>query len=79
LLTYPNPVVNDVRITLPNAWQGKPVMLQLYNSTGVIAKTIQLGSASQTELMQLNGLSKGMYVVKAICGEESAQQRIVKN
>lgn len=79
LLTYPNPVVNDVRITLPNTWQGKPVMLQLYTSAGVIAKTIQLGSASQTELMQLNGLSKGMYVVKAICGEETAQQRIVKN
>jgi len=79
LLTYPNPVVNDVRITLPNAWQGKPVMLQLYTSTGVIAKTIQLGSASQTETMQLDGLSRGMYVVKAVCGEEAAQQRIVKN
>jgi len=29
--------------------------------------------------MQLDGLSRGMYVVKAVCGEEAAQQRIVKN
>ncbi|RYF77995.1 MAG: T9SS type A sorting domain-containing protein, partial [Chitinophagaceae bacterium] len=79
LATYPNPVVNDVRITLPNAWQGKPVMLQLYTSNGTIAKSMQLGSAGQTETMTLNGLTKGLYIVKAVCGEETAQQRVVKN
>ncbi|HEY0039396.1 MAG TPA: T9SS type A sorting domain-containing protein [Flavisolibacter sp.] len=79
LSTFPNPVVNDVRITLPQAWQGKPVVLQLITTNGTIAKTIQLGAASQTETMSVSNLLKGMYVVKAICGEEAAQQRIIKN
>jgi hypothetical protein len=79
LTTYPNPVASDVRITLPNSWQNKPVMLQLYTANGTIAKSIQLGSASQTESMMLSGLAKGLYVLKATCGQETAQQRIVKN
>ncbi len=79
LSTFPNPVVTDVRITLPAAWQGKQVMLQLYSANGTIAKSIQLGAASQTETMPVGGLIKGLYVVKAMCGEEWAQQRIIKN
>jgi hypothetical protein len=79
LTTYPNPVASEVRITLPDAWQNKPVTLQLYTANGTTAKSIQLGSASQTESMMLSGLAKGMYVVKATCGQETAQQRIVKN
>ncbi|MDB5206277.1 MAG: hypothetical protein JWR72_1352 [Flavisolibacter sp.] len=79
LTTYPNPAVSDVRITLPNAWQGKAVALQLYTANGIMAKSIQLGSAGQTETMMLSGLAKGLYVVKATCGDEAAQQRIVKN
>ena len=79
LSTFPNPVVNDVRITLPQAWQGKPVMLQLIAANGTIAKTIQLGAASQTENLSVSNMQKGVYVVKAICGEEAAQQRIIKN
>ena len=79
ITTYPNPVVNAVSITLPNSWQGKPVMLQLFTANGTVAKSIQLGSASQTETMSVSGISKGLYIVKAMCGEESAQQRIVKN
>jgi hypothetical protein len=79
LTTYPNPVASDVRITLPNTWQGKAVALQLYTANGTIAKSVQLGSAGQTETMALSGLAKGLYVVKATCGDETAQQRIVKN
>jgi hypothetical protein len=79
LATFPNPVANEVRITLPATWQGKPVMLQLYSANGTIVKSIQLGAASQTETMSVSDLTKGLYIVKATCGEESAQQRIIKN
>ena len=79
LSTYPNPVSNQVAITLPDTWQGKPVMLQLYSANGTVAKSIHLGSASQTETMMLDGLAKGLYIVKASYGNEAAQQRIVKN
>lgn len=79
LTTYPNPVASEVRITLPAAWQGKSVSLQLYSANGIIAKSVQLGSAGQTEAMSVSNLASGMYVVKASCGNETAQQRIVKN
>jgi hypothetical protein len=79
LTTYPNPVATDVRITLPHAWQGKAVGLHLYTAGGIMAKSIQLGSAGQTETLAMSGLAKGLYVVKATCGGQAAQRRIVKN
>jgi hypothetical protein len=79
IAAYPNPVVNDVKITFPESWQGKAVVLQLYTANGTIAQSLQLGSAGQTETMSVASLSKGLYIVKAQCGQESAQQRIVKN
>jgi hypothetical protein len=79
LSTYPNPVASDLRITLPDAWQGKAVALQLYTANGIMAKSVHIGSAGQTETMALSNLAKGVYVVRAICSGETAQQRIVKN
>jgi hypothetical protein len=79
LTTYPNPVASEVRITLPAAWQGKAVTLQLYSANGTIAKQVQVGNASQTESMGVSNFATGLYVVKATCGNETAQQRIVKN
>jgi hypothetical protein len=79
LSTYPNPVTDQVRITLPASWQGKRVALELYNSNGVQVQNIQFGNASQTETMQVGKVARGMYIVKAVCEGETAQQRIVKN
>lgn len=79
LTTYPNPVTDQVRVTLPSAWQGKPVMLQLYSANGVLMQSTQISNASQTETMQMGKAVKGFYVVKATCNGEVAQQRIVKN
>lgn len=79
LVTYPNPAVNQVRVTLPAEWQGKPVMLELYTANGTRVQSVQLGSASQTETMDVTKASKGFYLVKATCEGQTAQQRIVKN
>jgi hypothetical protein len=79
LTTYPNPVRDQVRITLPSAWQGKPVMLELFTANGIKVQGMQLSSASQTESMQLGKISNGFYLVKATCENQVAQQRIVKN
>lgn len=79
LVTYPNPVVNQVRVTLPSEWQGKPVMLELYTANGTRVQSMQLGSASQTETLDVTKTSKGFYLVKATCEGQTAQQRIVKN
>ena len=79
LATYPNPVVDQLRVTLPSAWQGKPVMIELYNINGVRIQNIQLGAASQTETLEIGKHSKGVYLVKASCENEVAQERIIKN
>lgn len=79
LTTYPNPVTDQVRITLPASWQGKPVTIQLYNANGNLMQAMQSGSASQTETMQLGKVPKGVYLLKAMANGEVAQQQLVKN
>lgn len=79
LATYPNPVTDQVRVTLPASWQGKRVTLELYNANGVLVQNLQFGNASQTETLQVSKVARGMYVVKAVCEGETAQQRIIKN
>jgi hypothetical protein len=66
-------------LTLPNSWQAKPVIISLYSSAGVLVKNIAVKAASQTETLDLNQLPRGMYVVKAQCGDEWAEQRILRN
>lgn len=79
LATFPNPVVTDLRVSLPTAWQGKAVTFEVFNANGILAKAAQAANANQTETVSLMNLANGMYVVKATCGGETAAQRIVKN
>lgn len=79
LSTYPNPVSDQLRVTFPNAWQGKEVMVQLLNANGASVQTLRISSASQTENIRMSGYSRGLYVVKAICGEQTLQERVIKN
>lgn len=79
LATFPNPVAADLRISLPTAWQGKAVTFEVFNANGILAKAVHAVNAAQTETVGLTNLTKGMYVVKATCGGETAAQRIVKN
>ncbi len=79
ITTYPNPVTDQVRVTFPSSWQGKTVSIELYSSNGVRVQNVQVGSASQTETMMISKISKGFYLIKAICNGEVAQQRIIKN
>jgi len=77
--TYPNPVVDELRITIPNAWQGKQLQLQLFNQQGQQIKSSSVSRASQTETLRLAGLSRGFYVVKALCEDVILQQKILKH
>lgn len=79
LLTYPNPVRNELRVTIPSGWQNKPMRLEVYNGNGQLVKVRNMQAASQTEMLDLVGLAKGFYIVRAIAGEETAQQSIIKN
>lgn len=79
ITAFPNPVVNELRISLPASWQGKEVAFEVYRTDGILVKKAQVSSAGQIETVAVNSLAKGTYVVKAAYGTESAAQRIVKN
>ena len=79
IIAYPNPVTDQLRLTLPAAWQGKPVIIELFSANGTRIRTLQVGSASQTENLQFANLSKGFYLVKANCDGAVAEQRVMKH
>lgn len=79
LSTYPNPVMNQLRVTVPANWQGKAVKLEVMSSNGILVKAAQFSSSSQTETVDFANVGKGFYVIRAICGNETAQQQVIKN
>jgi len=79
ITVYPNPVRNAANVTLPAAWQNKTVQVSIYNSTGILVQNKYIKTASQTETLDFQHLSKGLYVVKAQCNDESSEQRILRN
>ncbi|MEI2740431.1 MAG: T9SS type A sorting domain-containing protein [Chitinophagaceae bacterium] len=78
ILTYPNPVSNEIRITIPANWQNKKVVYEVFSLTGQMAKKIQSTNSSQTETLNVSNLNSGMYIVKVTCEGQTAQQKIVK-
>ncbi len=79
ILTYPNPVTTDLRITVPANWQNKQVIYEVYNTNGNLLQRTINANSSQTESMNVQKLTAGMYIVVAKCNGATAQQRIFKN
>jgi len=79
VVAYPNPVVNDLRVTVPQTWQDKQVALDLYNTNGQVVKHIVASHSSQTEVINVTDMPAGMYVLKASTGTETAVQKIMKS
>lgn len=79
IITYPNPVSSDLRITIPATWQNKKVSFEVFNAAGQLSKKSENGSSSQTETINVSELSRGMYVIRVTCNGETAQQKIIKN
>ena len=78
ILTYPNPVSTELRITIPTNWQGKKVSYELFSKNGQVAMKNIVGAGSQTETMNVNHLAAGFYIVKVTCNGEIAKQKIIK-
>ena len=79
IAAYPNPVVNELRITIPSNWQGKNVNFEIFNINGIAVKHITSNRAAGMESVNVQDLAAGLYIVKATNGSESATQRIVKS
>lgn len=79
LLTYPNPVMNELRITVPNNWQNKQTVFELFNANGQIANRKATTGCNQTETINTSNLAPGFYIVRVSCDGQTAQQKIVKH
>lgn len=79
IISYPNPVVNDLHISLPQSWQNKSVNCQLLNAAGLVIKSFAIQQAGLTATINMREIPAGMYFVKAISGQEMCTQTIVKS
>lgn len=78
IVTFPNPVTSEVRISIPANWQNKKVVYEVVNSNGQVVKKSETASSSQTETMNMSNENRGFYVVKVSCEGQTAQQKIIK-
>jgi Secretion system C-terminal sorting domain len=78
IVTFPNPVSNEVRITIPSEWQNKKVVYEIFNVNGRTAKKIETANSSQTETINVSSLSPGYYIVRVSFEGQTAQQKIIK-
>jgi len=78
LEAYPNPVVNQLRVTVPSSWQNQKVSYEVYSVAGTMVKKIVSNNASQTETIDMQNVNSGHYVVKVYTQNESASQSILK-
>ena len=78
IITYPNPVSNEVRITIPATWQNKKVVYEIFNAAGKTANKLETANSSQTETINVSALSPGFYIVRVSFDGQTAQQKIIK-
>jgi hypothetical protein len=78
ILSYPNPVTDELHVTIPAAWQNKKVSYELFNTGGQVSKKIEIVKGSQIETLNVRNLNPGLYIVRVSCEGQSAQQKIIK-
>jgi Secretion system C-terminal sorting domain len=79
IVTYPNPVTNELRVTIPANWQNKKVTYEMFDNNGQVSKKSETANSSQTETLNVSTLSRGFYIVRVTCDGRTAQQKIIKN
>jgi hypothetical protein len=75
IAAYPNPVVNELHISIPQNWQNKTVNGQLLNTNGSIIKTFNI---QQSAILAMSDVPAGTYYIKVVNGKEMSIQPIVK-
>lgn len=76
---YPNPVISELRISIPVKWQNKPVAYSLVNMAGQTIKQLTKTNANQTEIISMSSIQAGMYTLITTCNGEVSTQKIIKN
>ncbi|MDQ6901829.1 MAG: T9SS type A sorting domain-containing protein [Bacteroidota bacterium] len=76
--TYPNPVANELHVTIPALWQNRKVSYKLFNANGQLSIRTDNENSSQTESINLYNLTSGIYIVEVSCEGQTTQQKIIK-
>lgn len=79
LLLYPNPTVDEIKVTVSRTWQGKELVFDIYNNYGQLVRQKKQVTASQTENMNVADLPAGMYIVKVSNGGEKLTRQFIKS
>lgn len=76
--TYPNPVVNQLTISVPEQWVGKQISYELIDLNGI--KQLFFNGPATISIKQLNltGLKTGLYYVRISCNGEQLTKFIYK-
>ncbi len=76
----PNPVVSDLKVSLPAEWKGKFVSLEVINNlNGQPVRTELRQEAALNETLALNDLAEGIYILRVSNGTDTIIQRIIKS
>jgi Secretion system C-terminal sorting domain len=78
LSLYPNPVVQELRITIPSSWQQKLLTYEIVTLAGQVVNRVQKNSSSQTETLNVQSLAAGNYFVLVKCEGQVISGKLVK-
>ena len=78
ILAYPNPVTNELRITVPDNWQNKKLTYEIFRANGLSISKVVCMNSSQTETINVSSLVPGLYFIRVSGEGASIQQKIVK-
>lgn len=76
---FPNPVVNELNISLPEKWKGKPIVYELVDLNGKKLLHFSGSVTGNTQVFNLAHIGKGFYILQISCAGEQLYKRIVKN
>jgi hypothetical protein len=75
LITSPNPVMNELHVSVPATWNNKTVSCQLLNTDGSVIKSFTI---QHTATIGMANVPAGTYYIKVIDGHEKSIQTIIK-
>ena len=78
LTLYPNPVLQELRITIPASWQHKLLTYEIVNLRGQVLSRVQKNNSSQTEALNVQSLAAGNYFVLVKCEGQVISGKLVK-
>jgi plastocyanin len=73
--TFPNPASNSVTVQLPSGTEEATV--QFYDYLGRLALSKKVTSAKN--ILEVNSLSKGVYILKVVTEDKVGSQKFIKN